>query len=280
MTAPAQKTTIAQLSSLPAECPIAFTEGIILKVFNRRTGINPNPPNAPFAFQEVQLGEVDNPTITFPCQFAGVEHPEITRAHIGTKLQFVASNHNGKLTGVKIKADRVKPVPGQLQQYRNVLHITPTAAVVGLPVAGAVAAPVKPVTPVAAAPVPPAQPVKPVVAAPAHASSPTPAPAVATAGYTAPVQPERPAADTHDLKTVRRYYGRVSKLLAMSARAVDNANEAYMLISNGNQFSQELKDSATITLFLAGFKDYGRSSGLDANMPDVANAAFVELLKK
>jgi hypothetical protein len=83
-----------------------------------------------------------------------------------------------------------------------------------------------------------------------------------------------------DLKTARRYYGRVSKLLAMSARAVDNANEAYMLISNGNQFSQELKDSATITLFLAGFKDYGRSSGLDANMPDCTNAAFVEMLKK
>ena len=274
MNPPAQKTAIAQLSSLPAECPVAFVEGIILKVFNRRTGINPNPPNAPFAFQEVQLGEVDNPTITFPCQFAGVEFPEITKAHIGAKLQFVCANHNGKPTGVKIKADRVKPVPGQPQQYRNVLHITPTAAVVGL---NGVAS---------HAPAPATNPPTPAPAATPRQQAPTPhnLPSTAAPAAAAPAaqKPAAPAAEhvvnDAEMKQDLRHCSRLSKLMAYTAMTIDNGNEAYELIT-GNQLSPEFVAAMSPTIFLALFKDYGKTSGMDSHMPVCSNADFAEKIK-
>ena len=282
-----QKTPIAQLPHLPAECPVVFTEGVILKVFNRRSGINPTPPNRPFAFQEVLLGEVDNPTITFPCQVAGAEFSEITKDSIGTKVQFVSSNHNGKPTGVKIKADPLKPEPGQPRKYRNVLHITPTAAVVGINVLGGAQQPAAPAAVAPPAPAPVAQPQPKAPVNPPAEQKPlnktmnqNPNPAPQPQSQPAGQPTAAPVVKQPNPMVAARYFGKLSKLLAMSARAVDNANEIYAKLSKGNQFSQELRDSATTTFFLSAFKDYGRTAGLDAEMPPLKVDEFVALFEK
>ena len=256
------KTSVSALLNLPLQCPVAFVEAVVLEVYNRRTPLVTSGPRAgeKCAFQEILLGDVENPAIKFPCIIADINQPEVPRTAKGVKISILAhTEDNGGTKGVKIHFDTLKDKVTK----RNVLWVTGAAAIMGLPLGGQPASVQAVQPPHQPAPTPPPQP--------------QPQPSAARPQV---VPPAIPAADATDLRAARRYYGRLGKLLAVSARAVDNANEAYMKISDGNQFSQELKDSATISFFLAGFKDYGKTSGLDAQMPDVGVEKFVELLKK
>ena len=270
------KTTIAQLALLPAECPIAFTEGTILKVFNRSHGVSTTPPNRPYAFQEIQLGECDNPTITYPCRFVGVEFPTLTAAHIGTKLQFVsAKDTSGKTSGVKIKADKLKAVPGQPQGFRNVLWVTPSASVVGLPAAAAPAPAAAAPAPSAPAPEAPVAPVRPPLT---EVHTPQPAPPLREV-HTPPPAPPLHAPTDAELKQDLKHCCRLANLLAVTAMTIDKANAAYQAYS-GNQFSSEFTSAMAPTMFLALFKDYGRTMGMDSHMPVCSSDAFAETLKR
>ena len=265
------KTTIAQLALLPNECPIAFTEGIILKVFNRNTGVSSAPPHRPTSFQEIQLGEVDNPTVTFPCRFVGVEFPTFTKDHVGRKLQFVsAKSDGGKTSGVKIKADPLKLVEGQPRQFRNVLWITPSASVVGLPEQTAAPAAPAPAAPVIQQPAAPARPVAQQPAAPVSQQPAAPAPAAGHPVHT-------PTDD--ELKQDLRHCCRLANLLTMTALTIDKANAAYQLYS-GNQFTSEFTSAMAPTMFLALFKDYGKTMGMDSHMPVCSSETFAETLKR